>query len=259
MKPAPAIEVLNLVKAFPKRRGLKGMLLHPFTPEREKVLNALSMAVPENSSCALLGPNGAGKSTLLRILAGLITPDSGTVRVLGVDALALGYRLNERVGLVVGDERSFYARLTAGQNLRFYAALHGLSGASLDERVERALGMLDLREQAGKMFSDLSSGMKQRLALARVMLADPAVLLFDEITKGLDPGQARRFRRLLREELGGTMKKTVVFATHNIEEAGELADMVVLLDKGRTVSAGSMDEARPHFERIFGSDGEDAC
>ena len=250
-----ALTITGLTKDYPKGRSLWAAMRHPFARPREHVLDGLDLTVGQGELCALLGPNGAGKTTLLRIITGTVAPTRGRVGVLGDDQASLGQRLHEKVGLVVGDERSFYARLTAAQNLAFFAAMHGYFGAAQDERVRRALGLLDLASQADKPFSDLSGGMKQRLALARGLLADPQILLFDEITRGLDFGQAGRFRRLVRERLAGELRKTVVFATHNIDEVREIADRVVLIHKGRLAAQGTLDEVRPRFDEVFAADG----
>ena len=259
-----ALKITGLVKDYPKGRSPWDAIRHPFARPRERVLDGLDIEVREGALCALLGPNGAGKSTLLRIITGIVAPTHGTVEVFGAPQNILGQRLHEKVGLVVGDERSFYVRLTAAQNLAFFAAMHGLFGRAQDDRVRRALNLLELSPQADKPFSDLSGGMKQRLALARGLLADPQVLLFDEITRGLDVGQAGRFRRLVRERLVGEMKKTIVFATHNIEEVREVADHVILICKGRLAAQGTLDEVTPQFETVFapdsgGGDGEGAA
>ena len=222
-----ALTITGLTKDYPKGRSLWAALRHPFARPREHVLDGLDLTIGQGELCAVLGPNGAGKTTLLRIITGVVAPTLGRVEILGDDQAALGQRLHERVGLVVGDERSFYARLTAAQNLAFFAAMHGYFGAAQDERVRRALGLL----------------------------ADPQVLLFDEITRGLDFGQAGRFRRLVRERLAGEMKKTVVFATHNIDEVREIADRVVLIHKGRLAAQGTLDEVRPRFDEVFTPDG----
>lgn len=251
-----AIELKGLVKDFPKGRSLPALLRHPFSRPYERVINGLDLAVAPGEACALLGPNGAGKSTLLRIISGTVAPTHGSVAIFGRDAGALGCALHEKVGLVVGDERSFYVRLTAAQNLAFFAAMHGYFGAVQDGRVRRALDLLELEGEADKPFADLSGGMKQRLALARGLLADPEVLLFDEITRGLDFGQAGRFRHLVREKLVGALKKTVLFATHNIEEVREVADRTVLIHKGTIAAQGPLEDVRPHFAAVFGPAGE---
>ncbi|MBI5527310.1 MAG: ABC transporter ATP-binding protein [Deltaproteobacteria bacterium] len=246
-----ALSVIGLHKEFPKPRGLRAILAHPFTREKERALSGLDLEIERGTCNALLGPNGAGKSTLLRIIAGTIAPSAGAVKVLGSDAASLGHRLNEKVSLVVGDERSFYARLSAVQNLEFFAAMHGWFGAAGAKRVRHSLSLLDLLAEAQKPFSDLSGGMKQRLSLARGLLADPEILLFDEITRGLDIGQAARFRKLVRGRLAGDLKKTVIFATHNIEEIAEIAQRVFLLHKGALAAQGTLNDVRPHFGAVF--------
>jgi len=249
-----AIEILHVTKDFPRLRRLRDIAIHPFTVKRDRVLEDISIKIRRGSITAILGPNGAGKTTLLRIVSGIVVPDSGEVRVFGKNISNAGSSLYSKVGLVVGDERSFYIRLTARQNLEFFASLHNLFGRDRDDKISGILETLSLTRHEKKPFSDLSSGMKQRLALARVLLADPDILLFDEITKGLDIGQAARFRAMLKNDVRGEMGKTVVFATHNMDEAAELSDNVILLDRGRDVKTGTMEEVKPFFETVFNPD-----
>jgi len=249
-----AVEILHVTKDFPRLRRIREIAIHPFTVKRDRVLADINLNIRRGSITAILGPNGAGKTTLLRIVLGLVAPDSGEVRVFGRNISVAGSSLYSQVGLVVGDERSFYIRLSARQNLEFFASLHNLFGRERDEKIDSILKTLSLSRHENKPFSDLSSGMKQRLALARVMLAGPDILMFDEITKGLDIGQAARFRAMLKNDVRGEMGKTVVFATHNMEEAAELSDNVILMNRGCVVKTGTMDEVKPFFEKVFNPD-----
>jgi len=236
----PVISIKGLKKRFAKHKRL-----------REIVLKGLDLEVGRGI-VALLGPNGAGKSTLLRVISGLVAAEEGRVLVFGRAVGDYGQSLNERVTLVVGEERSFYYQLTARQNLEFFAAMGNLFGEEARSEIDRVLGLVDLTSESGKPFADMSSGMKQRLSLARGLLTNPDILMFDEITRGLDPGHASRFRTLVKETLSRTLGKTILFATHNLEEAKELADTLVLMDRGLIVAAGSYDAVAPQFDRVFG-------
>jgi ABC-2 type transport system ATP-binding protein len=215
------------------------------------VLSDLSLAVPRGSLTGLLGPNGSGKTTLLRILAASILPDSGTVRILGQDTKNASVRIRERIGFVLGDERSFFWRLTAAQNLLFFAALHNMDHKGACLRIEQLAGLLQLTGELKKPFRDLSTGMRQRLALARALLHNPELLLIDEPTRGLDPGAAKRTRELIGQTLVKELGKTVLLATHNLEEAHEVCDRVALLKDRHILKVGPPEEVLTHLEEVF--------
>jgi ABC-2 type transport system ATP-binding protein len=247
----PAIKVSGIKKSFIKRKTYAELIRHPFTRNVEHALDGVDLTVSRGGLYALLGPNGAGKSTFLRVISGVVTQDFGTVELFGERADAMGQRRNAVAGLVVGDERSFYLPLTVRQNLEFFAAMHGLFGAMAHKRIDEVLEMVDLVGESGKGFAELSGGMKQRMSLARGLIPDPPILLFDEITRGLDPGHAMKFRRLVRDRLSRVMGRTIIFATHNLAEARELSDQVVLLDNGKVAAAGLYGEVEPSFNRVF--------
>jgi ABC-2 type transport system ATP-binding protein len=205
-------------------------------------LQAVSLEVSAGSIVGLLGPNGAGKTTLLKILAGLILPTAGTARVGGWDTRADERKVKGALGLMTSDERSFYWRLTGRQNLRFFGSLHGLHGRTLEERIRYLLHRLELEEPADKPFGDYSSGMKQRLAMARALLHDPPVLLLDEPTRSLDPISAKHLRRFIADELHGREGKALLLATHNLPEAEQLCERVAVLSGGRILAAGRAEE-----------------
>jgi ABC-2 type transport system ATP-binding protein len=229
------------------------ILRAPFRRRRISVLDDISLAVPKGSLMGLLGPNGAGKTTLLRILAASILPDSGTVRIFGQDTTTVSVRIRERIGFVLGDERSFFWRITAAQNLLFFAALHNKDGRDARLRMEKLAELLHLTGEMKKPFRDLSTGMRQRLALARALLHDPELLLIDEPTRGLDPGAAKRTRELIGQTLVKELGKTVLLATHNLEEAREICDQVALLADKRIVNVGPPQEVLTHLDGVFDS------
>jgi ABC-2 type transport system ATP-binding protein len=212
-------------------------------------LGGVDLSVPWGGVVALLGPNGAGKSTLLRILGTTVLPDAGSVEVAGHDVVADPVAGRRSVGLVLGDERSWYWRLSGRDNLEFFAALHGLRRGAARSRTEQLLGLVGLDEAADRRFDRYSSGMRARLSLARALLCEPPVLLFDEPTRTLDPLAASSFRDEVRSQAGAG--RAVLFATHDLHEAAALADRVVVLVKGR-VRAVSDDRADAgRLERIL--------
>jgi ABC-2 type transport system ATP-binding protein len=196
-------------------------------------LKGIDLTVGSGEVHALLGPNGAGKTTLCKILSTVLLPTSGTATVLGHDVVRDADRVKRDVGIVFGGDRGLYGRLTARQNLRFWAALYGLRAKALRERVDNLLQRVGLTERAGERVENFSRGMKQRLHLARGMVADPPVLILDEPTLGMDPVAARDFRTLvgqLRAE-----GRTLLLTTHDMAEAAALCDRVTLIDGGRVL------------------------
>jgi ABC-2 type transport system ATP-binding protein len=240
-----------VTKSFVIPRPFFEILRAPFDRRRISVLADLWLTVPRGSLTGLLGPNGAGKTTLLRILAASILPDSGTVRIFGQDTAGTSVRIRERIGFVLGDERSFYWRLTASQNLLFFAALHNLDRTRARSQIEKVTGLLQLAGELKKPFRDLSTGMRQRLALARALLHDPELLLIDEPTRGLDPGAAKRTRELIGQTLVKELGKTVLLATHNLAEAQEVCDRVALLKDKRILRVGPPREVLTNLEEVF--------
>jgi len=219
--------------------------------KRIEVLKEVSLSVPAGSITGLLGPNGAGKTTLLRILATTVLPDGGTARILGGDVTRHTTRVRARLGFVLSEERSFFWRLTARQNLKFFAVLAGMDGKTIPGRIVELSGLLRLDEELDKPFRDLSTGMRQRLGIARALLHDPEVLLVDEPTRGLDPGAARRARRFIKEKLSQEMKKSILMATHNMEEARELCDRIAFLKQGKIVTEDEVTEALKKADEVF--------
>jgi ABC-2 type transport system ATP-binding protein len=184
------------------------------------VLNDVSFQIPIGACWAIVGPNGAGKTTLLKILAGLIAADAGT---LSLDA--------RRVRFISGDERSFYWRLTARQNLQFFARLNGLSDAQTQERVAAFSNEWELRSCLDRPFEELSTGMRQRLGIVRAQLSEGAILLADEPARSLDASSKEKFyrwaKRWTKQE-----NRTLLLTTHHPDEVRPLADAVRTLEGG---------------------------
>ena len=200
-------------------------------------LQELSLAVRPGEVVGLLGHNGAGKTTTVRLLAGLLAPEQGTVRVGGGDPVREGQAVRGRMG-VLPAALVVDGRLTARQNLRFAADVFGVPLDGLDTRIDATLALFDLADRADQKVAGFSSGMRQRLSLARVLLPDPEVLLLDEPTSALDPVAARQVRRALAR-LAQDQRRTIVLCTHDLAEAEQLCDRVVVLEQGRIVADGS--------------------
>jgi len=189
----------------------------------------------------LLGANGAGKSTILRLIAGLVIADSGTIRVDGIDVRSAPLAVRRKVALCATDERSFYYRLSGRRNLEYFGALVGLHGQRLRERIAFVAGLVDLTGDLDRRFDAFSSGMKQRLGIARGLLGDPELLILDEPTRAVDPVHAASIRAFVRDELVGRQGKTVLLATNTLDEAWELCEQIAVLRRGRLVAIGAPD------------------
>jgi ABC-2 type transport system ATP-binding protein len=201
-------------------------------------LDSLTLRVRPGEVTVLLGPNGAGKTTAVRMITGALPPESGAVRVFGLDTSVDGQRVRQRCG-VVSAKPALYDRLSGEDNLRYAAQLWGLDG-EIDERLREAAARFGIDYALGLRVGGYSTGMKTRLALARAILHDPDLLLLDEPTSGLDPESSHAVLALIDEmaESG----KTVVMCTHLLLEAEGLADHVVVMAGGRDVMSGSPDD-----------------
>ena len=187
------------------------------------VLSGVSLALPAGSTLVVFGANGAGKTTLLRILAGLLRPHAGTVRVLGASLPEERWRIRGKVGLVA-HEPLLYRELTGRENLRYQARLHGVTNARVDE----LLAAVGMERRADEPLRELSRGMVQRLAIARAVLHDPPLVLLDEPRSGLDAGAVEGLEPLIGRESG----RTRVLVTHNLEGGRGEADVAVALRDG---------------------------
>lgn len=197
-------------------------------------LDGVDLLIPAGEVHGLLGPNGAGKTTLCKILSTVLLPTSGQASVGGHDVVRETAAVRRIIGIVFGGERGLYTRLTARQNLEFWAAMYGLRGRTLRRRVDAMLGQIGLAERADDRVEGFSRGMKQRLHLARGLIGDPQVVLLDEPTTGMDPVAAREFRTLVGELRDDG--RTVLLTTHDMAEAEAVCDRVTLIDNGRLLA-----------------------
>jgi len=226
-----AVETHNLTKVFKKGRNSETL-----------AVGGVSLKVKAGSVLAILGPNGGGKTTVLRILAGLVLPSTGYAKICGLDVVKGETRAKEMVGVSLGDDRSLYARLSGRRNLEFFAALHGLTCQEARQRIDELGTLLEIPLDQSVQAS--SSGIRQRILIARALLHDPAVLLLDEPTKSLDPASAQSLRGFIRERLAGHLGKAVLIATHNLAEAESLGDQIAIMKDGRIRGCGTLDTLR---------------
>src|SRR5262249_20517766 len=181
---------------------------------------------------------------LIKMLCTALLPSSGSASVMGYDVVAQARQVRERIGLVSGEERSFYWRLTGRQNLEFFAALYHVPGPIARRRIDDLLRRVGLDDHADRPFRTYSSGMRQKLGIARGLLGAPQVLFMDEPTRSLDPISAQAMRRLVAEYIMGELECTVILATHSMAEAEELCDRLALVQSGRVVAEGTIAQLR---------------
>jgi ABC-2 type transport system ATP-binding protein len=212
-------------------------------------VNDLDLEVQRGEVFGFLGHNGAGKTTTVRLLNGVLEAHSGTIRVLGMDPVENGPALRVHTG-VLTESASLDNRLTARDNLHIYADLFGVPRDKVAARSSELLAFFELDEQADARVATYSTGMRQRLALARTLLHDPEVLFLDEPTAGLDPVAAHHVNGLI-ESLSREKGRTVFLCTHNLVEAQKLCDRVAVLERGRLVALGTPHElARQYVRRM---------
>lgn len=223
-----AVEVDGLRREF---RGGKGLKRRggPIT-----ALDGVDLDIGDGELLGLLGPNGAGKTTLVKILSTVLLPTAGEARVLGHNVVQETVAVRPLIGIVLGGERGLYSRLTARQNLRYWAALYKVPSSTGRRRADELLERVGLSERANQPVETYSRGMKQRLHLARGLIGNPRVLFLDEPTTGMDPVAAREFRGLVAELRGEG--RTILLTTHDMAEAEALCDRVALIDRGRLLA-----------------------
>lgn len=197
-------------------------------------VNGVNLQIEKGEIFGLLGPNGAGKTTTIRMLCTLLEPTSGTALVNGFDIMKQASHVRQSLGTVLAGERSIYWKLTARENLEYFAALYHIPPTIAKKRVQELLDRMELTERADELVEKYSSGMKQRVAISKALLARPPIVLLDEPTLGLDPQAARRVRELI-EELK-TEGHTVLLTTHYMEEADQLSDRIGIIDTGKIIA-----------------------
>jgi sodium transport system ATP-binding protein len=202
---------------------------------KNKVLRGISLEANSGEIFGLLGPNGAGKTTTLRIVCTLLSPDAGTVEVLGFDTRTAAEEVRRRVGVVTADI-GVYPRLSARENIAYFAELSGVSGGELTRRVDAVIERLDMGSFAQQRAESLSSGQKQKVAIARAIVHDPEILMFDEPTSNLDVLASREIRDFMVE--ARARGKCVIFSTHVLHDAERLCDRVTILHEGNVVATG---------------------
>ncbi len=224
------IDVQNLSKHFSSGRGRN--------LRRVQAVAGVNFVAPNACITGLLGPNGAGKTSTLRIAAALIEPDAGRVCADGIDVTLQPQQALARMGML-SDARGLYPRLTARENIVYFGRLHGMTEADASRRADQLAQVLDMRALLDRRTEGFSQGERMKTALARALVHDPANIVLDEPTNGLDVLATRALRealRRLRDEQG----KCIIFSTHIMQEVERLCDQVVVMAQGRTVAMGTV-------------------
>jgi sodium transport system ATP-binding protein len=243
------LEVVGLSKSFPLAKPRRGRAAsaRPGPPDSREdgrwfhAVADVSFTAPAGAIVGLLGPNGAGKTTLLRVLSTALRPTAGTASFDGVDIVRDPLEVRRRLGFLSGST-GLYGRLTPRELLAYFGSLHGLEGEPLRRRIDELVALLRMGDYVDRRNDTLSTGMKQKVSIARTLVHDPSIVVFDEPTTGLDVAAAETILRLVercRDE-----GKTVLLSTHHLHEVARVCDTVVIIDRGRLCFSGSVEQMR---------------
>ncbi len=228
------IEARNLTKTFKdKKRGVI------------TAVNDISFTCRPGQIYGLLGANGAGKTTTLRLLATLLQPTSGSAQLAGFDAATEANQVRAHVGFLAAST-ALYGRLTAREMITYFGRLNGLAAATIKERLNGLVDELDMRDFLDRRCDKFSTGMKQKTSIARTLIHDPAVMIFDEPTLGLDVMTARSIVKFVRD--CRNRGKTVIYSTHVMSEVEKICDVIGIIHDGRLVAEGTLAELRQRYE-----------
>ncbi len=251
------VEVENISKSF-RERCQKGKwlygLLRKIQPGRKfYAVRDVSFRAEKGKILGLLGPNGAGKTTLLRMLSTSLKPSAGTVKFDDIDVIEDPIEVRKRIGFL-SDNTGLYGRLTAREMIEYFGKLHGIGQALLKKQMDELFNVLEMTSFVDKRNDTLSSGMKQKVSIARTLIHDPEVIIFDEPTRGLDVAAAEAILKFI--ESCKDKGKIVIFCTHHMHEVDRLCDCAVVLNKGRLCFDGTIEQMRSqtgqsHLDKAF--------
>lgn len=244
-----AIETYELTKKFRHQRGLVDVFRSSKGGAETTAVDNITIKVEDREIFGLLGPNGAGKTTFIKLLCTLVLPSSGTAKIYGYDVVKEEDRVKRLIGFVTSEERSFFWRLTGRENLRFFASLYKLPKKETEKRIEELFELFDLKEVSDRRFNECSTGLKQRLAIARGLLSKPRILFLDEPTRGLDPISANTLQDIIKERIVGHLGNSVFVTTHILSEIEQLCSSIAVMNHGRIIANGRMEEIKSSFQK----------
>lgn len=240
-----AVEVKDLRKHF---ISYKKKLFKKTEKKEFKAVDGINFNIKKGEIFGLLGPNGAGKTTTIKMITGLLRPTSGSVKVMGKDVDKYPLEALGNIGTVLAGDRSIYWKLTARENLEYFAALYGCNKKEAKKRTEEVLEKLDLTEKADELVEKFSTGMKQKVALGKALIPNAPVVLLDEPTLGLDPQAAINLREIILD-----IKKegrTVLITTHYMEEADFLSDRIAIIDGGKIIAMDTPENLKKSIDKV---------
>ncbi|WP_413374912.1 ATP-binding cassette domain-containing protein [Alkalihalobacillus sp. 1P02AB] len=200
----------------------------------------ISLAIKKGEVVGLLGENGAGKTTLLRMISTVLEPSKGEISINGIDILKEPMKVKAQIGVLFGSETGMYDRLTARENLQYFAQLYGMSKHETKTRIDYLATRFGMKDYLDRKVGGFSKGMRQKVTIARTLLHDPELILLDEPTTGLDITSANMFRELIHSLQNEG--KTIIFSSHIMEEVKQLCESIVMIHKGELVYQGSIEE-----------------
>lgn len=245
------ILIENIKMNFPLPKRYKDYIFRPFQgSEKFIALKNINLLINAGDRVAFLGINGAGKTTLLKLIGGLLYPSCGNITIDSFDTMQHNLKARKAVGFVLNEERSFYWRLTGRQNLEFFGNLDNITGFKLNNKVEELLNLVGLGKGGDKLVATYSSGMKQRLAIARGLLSDPQILILDEPTRALDPAAVEDVKTLIAKNIHEDVKRTLLIATHRFDEAEALCNKVCVMRCGEVLAFNSIKDIKTEFGSV---------
>ena len=252
MDVADAIIAKGIVKTF-KKKGRRKYGIGPKIEKDELIyaVNNVSLQVKKGELFGLLGPNGAGKTTFVKCLSTLLLPNKGTAVINGFDIVEDPIAARESIGITTGGERTMYWKLSGRDNLKYFAALYGLSSDDAHKRIDLLMKIVGLEKRQHERIEKYSTGMRQKVSICRALIHDPPVLLLDEPTLGLDPSFSRFIRSFIKKDLNQKQGKTIVLTTHYMDEADQLCDRIAIMNDGKIVAVDTpqnLKKSIPHDE-----------
>ena len=234
------LDIIHLDKVnkfYVRKKNFYGKIV-----EKTQALKDINFSIKKGEIFGILGPNGAGKSTLIKIMATLLKEDSGSIKILGLDVDKNEKVIRQKINLITGSERGLYWRLTARENLEYFAEFYGISKTNKKNLIDKLVKLVGLFGREDEKVEKYSKGMKQRLQIARGLINDPQIIFLDEPTLGLDVLSAVNLRKLIKEL--SREGKTIIYTTHYMKEAEEICDRVLFINKGKVLDIGNIDDLK---------------